>query len=247
MLRSAPRSTSTRKRANRLRFAFALLAVALVGPSFPAETSIDPAALARTARENALRAKQLELASGTDFYLVLDPSGESLRLYLKAAILQTWKVEELEVGAPRIAFVSRGVPADWEGRIWKDGALDPPRDLDRFELVAPPPRPDGTEPSIPIPPLPEEAFPVPPRYRVVFEGGLAIEVRPPDAGGEVGLFARIGSRVRIWARDFARAVSPAPDDRVRIRLALAAKDAASLYRALPPKTALLILPPDVSL
>jgi hypothetical protein len=207
----------------------------------------DPGELARLERTVAVRQKQLDLASGKNFYLVLDPSGGTLRLYLKAAVLHTWRVAGIEVGAPRIAFVSRGLPEDWEGRVWKAGSLDPPRDLDRYELVAPPPRPDGTESTVPIPPLPEEAYPVPPRYRVVFESGLAIEVRPPSAEETAGLFARAGQSVRIWWRDFVRAVSPAPDDRVRIRLVLDRDGADSLYRALPPRTDLLILPADTAL
>jgi hypothetical protein len=201
----------------------------------------------RLARAVAIRAKQLELASGKGFYLILDPSNGTLRLFLKAAVLHTWKLEGIEVGAPRIAFVSRGLPHDWEGRIWAKGALDPAREMDRFELVAPPPRPDGTETNIPIPPLPEEAFPVPPRYRVVFDGGLAIEVRPPSAGESAGFLARAASTIRIWWRDFVRAVSPSPDDRIRIRLVLDREGADSLYRALPPDTALLVLPPGVTL
>lgn len=88
---------------------------------------------------------------------------------------------------------------------------------------------------------------MPPRYRVVFEGGLAIEVRPPSAGESAGFFARVASAIRIWWRDFVRAVSPAPDDRIRIRLVLDRDGADSLYRALPPDTALLVLPPGVTL
>lgn len=207
----------------------------------------DPEEAARIASAVAIREKQLDLASGKGFYLILDPSQGTLRLFLKAAVLHTWHLEGIEVGAPRIAFVSRGLPRDWEGKIWTKGALDPARELDRYELVAPPPKPDGTETNIPIPPLPEEAFPVPPRYRVVFEGGLAIEVRPPSAGESAGFFARVANTIRIWWRDFVRAVSPAPDDRIRIRLVLDREGADSLYRALPPDTALLVLPPGVRL
>lgn len=226
----------------------ALLCVAHAVEAAPKkDVSTDPEEIARLERTVAVRQQQFDLASGKHFYLVLDPAGGTLRLYLKAAVLHTWRVAGIEVGAPRIAFVSRGLPDDWEGRVWKAGTLDPPRDLDRYELVAPAPRPDGTESTVPIPPLPEEAYPVPPRYRVVFESGLAIEVRPPSAEASAGIFARIGHTVRIWWRDFVRAVSPAPDDRVRIRLVLDREGADSLYRALPPDTDLLILPADTSL
>ena len=235
----------------RLRSAWAgaaLLCIAL--PAFAApkkEPAANPEEIAKLQRTVAVRQQQLDLASGKNFYLVLDPSGGTLRLYLKAAVLHTWRIAGVEIGAPRIAFVSRGLPDDWEGRIWKDGTLDPPRDLDRYELVAPAPRPDGTESTVPIPPLPEEAYPVPARYRVVFASGLAIEVRPPSAEDSAGFFARIGQTVRIWWRDFVRAVSPAPDDRIRVRLVLDREGADSLYRALPPDTELLILPSDTTL
>lgn len=202
--------------------------------------------LTRLRRQVEVRQAQLQLASDKGFYLVLDPSGGTLRLYLKAAVLHTWPLDGIEIGAPRIAFISRGLPDRWEGRVWRAGNLDPPREIDRFELVAPPPKPDGADTNIPIPPLPEEAYPVPARYRVVFESGLAIEVRPPASGSPAGIFMRILNTIRIWWRDFLRAVSPAPDDRVRIRLVLDRESADSLYRALPPDTDLLILPPGTS-
>lgn len=234
------------------RFVPALLAAAILvsAPAAAAPKNAPPPdreALARLERSVAIRQKQLDLASGKVFYLILDPTKRTLRLYLKAAVLHTWPLERFEVGAPRIAFVSRGLPDDWVGRVWNKGTLDPARELDRFEMVAPPPRPDGTETTIPIPRLPEEAFPVPARYRVVFDGGLAIEVRPPSAGEGGGFFARVANTLRIWWRDFVRAVSPSPDDRVRIRLVLDREGADSLYRALPPDTALLVLPPELSI
>ena len=110
-------------------------------------------------------------------------------------------------------------------------------------LVAPPPTAEGTETEVPIPPTPEEAYPVPARYHIRYEGGLSIEVLPPGARDEGGFWSRLGRGLVLWWRDARAAVSSRPTDAVRLRLVLSEKDADSLYRALPPDTKLLVVPP----
>src|SRR5512137_2243113 len=61
----------------------------------------DPKAnVARLQRANALLQRQLDLAAGKDFYLVLDPAAGSLTLRLKGARLQQFSVRGLQVGYP---------------------------------------------------------------------------------------------------------------------------------------------------
>ncbi len=199
-------------------------------------------------KDTALLRQQLELANGEKFYLVLDPATSSLELMLKGAVLQDYKVQGLEVGTPRVAFATRSLPEGWRGRIWENGNLVPARELDRMEIIAPPPSKNADEdnaPAVPIPQTPEEKYPVPLRYHVRFDGGLSIEIRRLGEQEEnTGFWGGLKSSLAHWWAD-AKAVlsrsSPESDD-VRLRVTLQQKEADSLYRALPPNTRLFVLP-----
>ncbi|HEX6853000.1 MAG TPA: hypothetical protein VF139_16510 [Candidatus Polarisedimenticolaceae bacterium] len=227
-----------------MRPALAAVALAVALPALaqkPAVPSKDD--VAKLQRETLLLRQQAELAKGKEFYLLLDPAAQTLSLNLRGATLQTWTVVGIEAGAPRVAFVSRGLPDEWEGRVWQEGTLDPERPLDRFELEAPPVTAEGTEVAVPIPPTPEEKYPVPPRYHIRFAGGLSIEVIPPGRAEEAGFWKRLSTGFSTWWHDFRQAVSSEPEDKLRLRLTLGAKEADSLYRALPPNTKLMVVPP----
>jgi hypothetical protein len=219
-------------------FATAALAAA------PANPPPTPDELARIAFRNDLLQKQLDLAKGKDFYLILDPAAKSLQLMYRAALLQSYRVGGLEIGVPRVVFRTRVEASAWEGRIWRGGALDPARELDRVEVQAPPPTPEGQEIEVKVPQTPEEKYPVPPRYHIRFDGGLSIEVRPPGSEETTGFWARLGQRWSTWWADAKAASKSEPDDTVRLHVELSKKDAESLYRALPPNTALLVVPPQ---
>jgi hypothetical protein len=218
----------------------AATAVAAVAPTAPAPT---PGELSRLTVQNDLLQKQLELAKGKEFYLLLDPQAKTLTLMFRAALLQQYSVEALEVGVPQVVYRTRADVSRWEGRIWEKGALDPVRALDRVEMQAPPPTEEGTEPEIRVPQTPEEKYPVPPRYHIRFAGGLSIEVRPPNTDTQRGFWARIRASLATWFADAKAAGSSEPTDTVRLHVVLSKKDAESLYRALPPATKLLVLPP----
>jgi hypothetical protein len=193
----------------------------------------------RLAEATRVLEHQVALAGGKDFYLLVEPSRSAMTLFLKGASLQEYRLESLEVGRRRWAFLSRGGDEDWAGVVWRAGALEPDRVVPRLEIVP------GVEASVP-PLLPEEQIVAPPAYRIRFEDGLVVDVRaerPADAGGLQGLSRAASS----WWSDFRAAVWGRADDRVRLRLTLSAADAESLYRALPPGTALLIVPPGVDL
>jgi hypothetical protein len=219
-------------------------ATALLGAR-AAEASRDE--VERLARENEILKRHVELSRGDAFYMVLDPNAMRLKLFLRGAVLQDFRVTGLEVGEPRVAFVSRGLPKDWEGRIWTDGKLDPPREQERVEMIAPPPSTDENEenePAPPVPPTPEEAYPVPTRYHIRYTGGLALEVSPGSAGVETkGWWAGIANAWGSWWADVKAVARKEPKDALRLRMTLKTEDANSLYRALPPDTKLLIVPP----
>jgi len=217
------------------------LAAATVAAAPPAPAARE---LARLARQNELLRKQVELAKGKEFYLVLDPQAQQLTMMFRAALLQQYRVEALEVGVPRVVYRTRADVSRWEGRIWEKGALDPVRALDRVEVQAPPPTKEGVELEVKVPPTPEEKYPVPPRYHIRFAGGLSIEVRPPDSDAVRGFWARLASGWSTWWSDAKAASRIEPTDTVRLHLVLSKKDAESLYRALPPDTKLLVLPPQ---
>jgi hypothetical protein len=199
--------------------------------------------LARLSFQNDLLGKQLVLAKGKEFYLLLDPRAGTLKLMYRAALLQQYAVNGLEVGVPRVAFKNRSDVEAWRGRVWENGALDPPRELDRIEVQAPPPTPEGKEIEVQVPPTPEEKYPVPHRYHIRFAGGLSIEIRPPGSDVAQGFWARMRSSWSSWWADATAAMSAAPTDTVRLHLVMSKQDAESLYRALPPGAKLLVLPP----
>jgi len=192
------------------------------------------------ATENARLEALAELAKTPDFYLVLDANAGTLRLMLHGAELRTFPVLEVQVGSPRIGFFRRAAPTPWQGVVWTDGALDPPREMERVELAVPPPGAEEAPPAT-IPPTPEEAFPTPLRFHLSFPGGPAIEVRPLDADDAAGLFSRMAAAwVSYWGDLWAALATP-PDERVRLRLTLSPDEAGMLYRSLPPNVSLIVL------
>ena len=222
-------------------------------PAPTAAGADDPrAGVARLQRANALLQRQLELAAGKDFYLVLDPSAGSMTLMLKGARLQQFSVRGLQVGHPRVSWVDSRDPRHVEDVVWARGELDPPRLLDRLVIQAAPPAKEGTgqagkeaEPAAPpIPPTPEELYPVPSRYHIRFADGLSVEVRPRESDKTVGRWSRLrASSAEKW-HDIWSAVRSRRRDAIRLRIALDPKDAQSLYRSLPPSVRLIVIPGD---
>lgn len=220
-----------------------LLTAASIAAAAPSPAPAPTAAeLARLTRQNEILKQQLDLAKAKEFYILVDPQAQTLSLMYRAALLQQYRVEAIEVGIPRILYNSRSESGSWEGRIWEKGALDPARALDRVEFQAPPPTKEGTEPPVQVPPTPEEKYPVPARYHIRFAGGLSIEVRPPGTDAERGFWARLGTSWSAWWADAKAASNPRLSDTVRLHIVMSKKDAESLYRALPPDTKLLVLP-----
>ncbi len=223
--------------------ALGLMAVLVAQPASPAGSAAPTQELAALQRRTAVLERQVELARGKAFYLIFDPPGSTLTLMLRGARLQRYGVLGAQVGQPRVSWVRRATPVEWQGTVWSGGVLDPPRQVDRLVVQADEPGGEEAEPKPPsIPPTAEELYPVPPRYQIRFTGGVSIEVRPHDADSDVGTWTRI--RAWAWARwhDTVAALSAADEDAIRLRLVLDPADAASLYRALPPDTQLLVLP-----
>jgi hypothetical protein len=224
----------------------ALAALALA--ALPARSATTPSEIDAVRRNNFLLERELGLANGEKFYLMLDPAASSLKLMLKGAVLQDYKIQEIVAGTPRVAFAARSLPDGWKGRIWERGNLVPPRELDRVEIVAPPPSKNPDEdnaPPVPIPLTPEEKYPVPHRYHVRFEGGLSLEIRRlGEQEDKTGFWAGLGKSLETWWADVKavlRRSSPESDD-LRLRILLRPADAESFYRALPPDTSLFVLP-----
>jgi hypothetical protein len=199
---------------------------------------------ARLDRGNRLLLQQVALADGKEFYLVLDPGASRLTLMLSGAELQRYPVAALQVGRPRVAWFTRRDPRPWEDVVWSHGELDPPRQIDRLVIQAPPPGQDAAEPEAPpVPPTPEEMYPVPSRYQVRFDEGRSIEVRPLDADRQAGRLARLRASLGAGWHDALAAAFGSDRDGVRLRIVLDPKDAASLYRSLPPAVRLIISSP----
>jgi hypothetical protein len=205
-----------------------------------------PDTLARVAqlqRATRLMERQVTLADGKEFYLVLDPAASDLTLMLNGAELRRHRVLGLQVGQPRVAWFTRRDPRPWQDVVWAHGELDPPRQLDRLVIQAAPPGKDAAQPEAPpIPQTPEELYPVPARYRVRFDDGLSIEVRPLDTDTQAGRLARLRAWWSVKWNDGVTAAFGSDRDALRVRIAMSPEDAASLYRSLPPSVRLIILP-----
>jgi hypothetical protein len=244
--RSARGSSSTSRGRQRLA-AVGLLAGLWLGPAgadrAAAAEPAPPADGAALAHENRLLQRQLDLASGSDFYLLLDARDRSLRVMLQGVTLRKYEVRQMQLGVPRMLFRKSGLPEGWQDRVWSDPTLEPPRERDRLEIIAT--GDSTTTPEPPIPLTPEEAFPAPPHYRIRYAGGLALDIRsetvpatlPDSLQANRGLLGGLRARLRE-----ARAVLSADTrDELRVQVVLRNEDAAAIYRSLPPGTKLLLL------
>jgi hypothetical protein len=228
--------------------AVALIALAWLTTPACSRTPAEPPAtdaatqVARLQRATAMLERQVELAAGKDFYLVLDPAVPDLALMLRGAELRRYRVLGLTLGQPRVAWVDRGGDRPWRGVIWTGGELDPARPVQRVVVQEKEPVPEGAEPAPPpVPPTAEERFPVPMRYHIRFADGLSVEIRPREADASTGRWARTRAWWGAKWRDVLAAARPQPRDALRLRVVLTPADAESLYRALPPDVRLLVL------
>jgi hypothetical protein len=220
-----------------------LLALALAALAHAQKEAPSPAAMAARARENRLLQLQVDLASGNDFYLLLDARRRSLRVMLQGVTLRDYEIRELEIGVPRVLFRKSELPKGWQDHIWSDPQLVPPRARDRLEIIAT--GDSTTMPEPPVPLTPEEAFPAPPNYRIRYAGGLALDIRSetppamlPDSLRED---TSILGRLRAWVMEARWVLIEEERDAMRVRVVLRAEDAAALYRSMPPGTRLLVL------
>jgi hypothetical protein len=214
-----------------LVFGCALTAGVLIGAATAPLEGVSSEAVQRLRLRNLSLTRELELAAGKSFYLLLDPAASQLTLNYRGTELHRWTVVEASLGTPRIAFVRQEEPRDWTAVVWSDGKLNPQRPADRAEInVAAGADQNDPEP----PPPPEVAIPVPASYLLQYEPGLVLEV------------ARSGASAGGWrarGREVLAALSPAQRRTVRIRIVMSSADADSLYRSLPPDSALMIVAP----
>ncbi len=193
------------------------------------------AELARVEREIALDRAEVELAKSDTFYVVLDGEHALLRLTYRGATLREYPLRSILVGYPHVWHLRTEPAAGWDLKAWKAGQLLPAPAFERDVIVPPPPAPAGDTQEVAaespvIPPPPEEMFPAPRRWRLSFAGGLALEVAAESASP--GVVTRLA--------EGAQALGFGLRDAVRVRVALDAKDAGALYRALPPDSGLLL-------
>jgi len=241
-------------KASRIRtFAAAAALLAVIGAAAGCQRAGTPAAAsdprdeaARLQRTNAQLQKQIELAAGKEFYLVLDPATSGLTLMLKGAPLQRFTVRGLQVGHPRVAWASARDPRHVQSVIWSGGELDPPRQIDRLVIRSAGPGKEASESTPPpIPPTPEELYPVPSRYHVRFADGLSVEILPREADASVGRWAHARAAMAEQWGDIRSALRTSDRDAIRLRITLDPKDAQSFYRSLPPAVRLIVLDGEV--
>jgi len=237
---SRGKATQLGRALNAMAAACLLVALGACGRKANQPEAAGPAEeVARLQRSAALLEQQLQLAGGKEFYLLLDPAGSDLTLMLRGAELRRFPVLALQAGYPRVSWLGRRDPRTWQGVIWPEGELDPPRPTDRIVVTAEPGQGEMEPP--PIPPTAEEHYRVPPRFHIRFSGGLSVEIRPREADSSTGRLARLRAWWGAKWADVAAALGSSDRDVVRLRVVLNPKDADSLYRALPPSVKLLVL------
>jgi hypothetical protein len=236
-----------------MRFRRLVLTAALLAPIATGATGADPARpegpeTAGLRRQvERLRAER-DLASGKGFYLRLDASHYRLALMLQGVALDDYAASALEWGVPEVLFVNRNPGQNWDTAAFTKGRLQPERERDRIEIVAPPPvvsAPGAPTPEPSPPPIPksaEESYSVPSPYRIEFAEGVSLEVRAKgEARRNRSLFQRFGDALGLRLSDLGTAVGLGARERVRLRVTLEAEDAASLYRSLPPDVSLVVI------
>lgn len=241
----------------RLLFVAAALAVAGVANAAPPKPPVslpanDPGT-SRVRREVERLRVERDLASGKGFYLRMDAPRHRLALMLQGVALDDYAAKQLEWGVPEVLFVDRHPGADWDAAAFSKGRLEPARERDRVEIVAPPPSAspaadavapaDGASPSPPpMPKSAEESYSVPSPYRIVFAEGVSLEVRSQGEGGRNrSALRRLADALSLRFSDLGTALGLGAKERVRLRVTLEAEDAASLYRSLPPDVGLVVV------
>jgi hypothetical protein len=202
----------------------------------PAEAAAPPGAPAV-----ALLEARLALATGDGFYLILDPAASELTLLYGGAVLQTWPVGQIAIGRPRAVFARVSTDFAWHSVAWTGGVLAPARPVQEQQIEPPGPDEVDSDVTAVVPPTAEEAIPVPSRYQIRFREGLALDVR--KAGDASGWWARQRTAVAARWQDVGAVLRSSTRDTLRVRVTLEAPEADALYRALPPDTSLLVLPP----
>jgi pyruvate/2-oxoglutarate dehydrogenase complex dihydrolipoamide acyltransferase (E2) component len=215
-----------------------------------ADKAAEPAPLVLQ-REVAQLRLERELSAGKGFYLRLDAGRQRLALMLQGVTLDDYATNGLELGVPEVLFVDRRPPSDWDIAPISKGRLDPARQRDRTYVMAPAPAAStppaasaSPAPSPAPPPIPksaEESVSVPSPYRIVFAEGVSLEVRTSGAGGRNrSALRRLLDAIGLRLSDLGSALGLGAQERVRLRVTLAADDAAALYRSLPPDVGLVV-------
>ncbi|MEW5763946.1 MAG: hypothetical protein ACOYXN_00745 [Acidobacteriota bacterium] len=181
--------------------------------------------------QEAVLLERAALAASKRFYLELDLSRREVRLCHTGAMIAAYPARTLEVGSPRRFLLDRESEDPWIATTWSQGHLDPPAQVHRIRIIpgdettTPTPGTAGVEP-----PTLEDLIPVPPSYRIQFEGGrtllVVLEGEIPGARMELN-----GWRIR-W-EEFLQGLGLRPADPFRIRLRLDAVQGAALYRSFP--------------
>jgi hypothetical protein len=222
-------------------------------PTPPVPGAADDPETASVRREVERLRVERNLASGKGFYLRIDAPRHRLALMLQGVALDDYAASRLEWGVPEVLVVDRHPGADWDAAAFSKGRLEPPRERDRIEVVAPPPSASpSADTAIPAaaaspspPPIPksaEESYSVPSPYRIVFAEDVSLEVCSQGGGGRNrSALRRVADALSLRLSDIGTALGIGARERVRLRVTLEAEDAASLYRSLPPDVGLVVV------
>lgn len=180
------------------------------------------------------------LAASNRFYLELHLAERAFYLCHSGVTLRTYPFQDPSLGVAHILCFTKRADHPWLNSVWSYGNLDPPLVINRIKIQ---PGVESTRPTPDaagvVPPTLEEISPIPPHYRMVFANDLCLEIHL--TGAIPGATRPISPWRERW-EDFLLALNIQTPFRLRLRLNMAAKDGAALYRSFPELPSMLVLP-----
>ena len=202
--------------------------------------------IAKLKFENSILDEKVQLAKSGKFYLIADLPARKIHLMIRGVPVKTFAIEHVEVGRRAFFFLPLSSNASFNS-ILPEGAIHPPRVVERYQIVPPPPeevarRERMSEEEIPPPlPTPEtKQIDVPPIFKLIFEGGFAVEIVSTGIDKESpGFFERLKARFRTKLSDIASIFQRGRD--VKLRVSMRADDFRNFYRAVPDQIDMILI------
>lgn len=195
---------------------------------------------APSGESNRFAPLRASLASSGKYYYELRVSEQTITLCHSGVEIARYPTGAVQVGFPRVLWISSGGDEPWVGEIWTGAALDPPLVVERVRIIPgnKATRPTPSAPGV-LPPTLEELIAVPSSYRIVFPDTRCIQVH---LIGKIPGKVSETDRVDAWWADFQEGIGLKPSHRLRLRVEMEATPGAALFRSFTDSPSFLVLP-----